>query len=299
MKWNNSKTGKIELAYTKEFLNRNAQLKWQRIQGIESGSIDLIKGKALSLLKDDKSNERQKDAAAIIFIIASTGLRPGDRKHFEDSGNRGVSTLSKDNIKISGNKVSFNFIGKSFQENTASVDNKILADYLKNKTKDKKGDDFIFDATRADTIVAFRLKLGFKDLKLKDMRTYVATDEARKLLFEDETPPPPLPDNKKDIKKVIQSKLTNVFEKVSQKLNNTPAMAKNAYVHPVIIDTYLTKLGLNRSMIEKAEDDKKFDLSLDEIIRLNKDRFKIPSKINISEEEEEYVDFYNLPKWWD
>jgi DNA topoisomerase-1 len=297
LKWKNTKTNKTELSYTKEFLNRNAQFKWQRIQNVDNNTIEQIRGKSLSYLKNEDLSLKERDAAAIINIIASTGLRPGDKQHFKSTGNRGVATLAVENIKITGNKVSFNFTGKSHKENNAQITNKVLADYLKERISDKQPKDFVFEADRADTIVTFRLKLGFKNLKLKDMRTYVATDLARQILFEDKSSPPPLPEEKSKIKKMIQSKLTNCFEIVSQRLNNTPTMAKNSYIHPMVIDAYLTKLGVDKTILQKSIEEDNFEMSLDEIISSTKSMIN-DEEIQISEFDEEGVDYFNLPKWW-
>jgi hypothetical protein len=76
------------------------------------------------------------------------------------------------------------------------------------------------------------------------MRTFVATDMARKILFEDKNPPPPLPEKKSGIKKLIQSKLMNVYKTVSEQLNNSPTMAKNSYVHPKVVEQWLKQLNV-------------------------------------------------------
>lgn len=298
LKWKNPSTGKTELSYTKEFLNRNAQFKWKRIQDIDAGTIASIRSKSLAHLKDDSFTDKERDSAAIINIIANTGLRPGDEVHFKSTGNRGVSTLAVENLKFVGDKVAFNFTGKSHKENNAFIKSKPLVEYLKKRIEGKEAKDFVFEAGRADTIVTLRLRLGFKNLKLKDMRTYVATDKAREILFSDKSSPPPLPEDKKKIKKMVQTKLNDCYAQVSRLLNNTPAMAKNSYIHPVVVDTFLTKIGVDRTILEKSIADDEFDMTLDEIIAQTKD-FVVDADIEISEADEEYVDYFNLPEWWE
>jgi len=109
----------------------------------------------------------------------------------------------------------------------------------------------------------YRNTLGFKGFKLKDMRTYVACSLAKDVLFGDKTPPPPLPKNKNEIKKLIADKMTNVCEIVAQKLNNSAAMARSSYIHPQIFQNWLVKLGVAPDLIQKA-------ITLEDIIKENK-----------------------------
>ncbi len=262
MRWKDPKTGKTQFAYTREFLQKNAEDKWKRIQNIKTSDIDKVKKKTLALL--DNEDDSLAQAAAIIFIMANTGLRVGARELFKRTGNRGVSTLSADSVEIEGNKISFNFIGKSYKENKSEIVEKRLAEYLAKLKKGKKGDDFLFNSSRDNLVEMFRDKMGFKDKKLKDLRTFVATQKAKEILYKDPLLPPPLPN--KGVQSAIQKKLKHVFEVVSQKLNNTPAMAKSAYVHPAVIEQWLDDLGVSKEEISKGEQvEKLVEPSLEDI----------------------------------
>jgi hypothetical protein len=88
-------------------------------------------------------------------------------------------------------------------------------------------------------------KINPKGINPKDLRTYKATQFAKDLLADRKFgPPPPLPKDKKQIKKVVKEKLKHVFENISTMLNNSPAMARNSYIHPVVITNFLDRLGL-------------------------------------------------------
>lgn len=239
-------------------------------------------------------NTKIKDAAAIIYIIANTGLRRGDKIKFNVTGNRGVSTLAPANVTVSGNKVSFSFIGKSYQENVAHLINKDVANYISVLKKSRKDEAYLFD-TNDNTIDLVFGKVGGENLKLKDLRTYVATDLARKILFEDKTIPPPLTENTNKSKKLVQDKLKRLYEIVSKKLNNTPAMARTAYIAPNVVNSWLDTIGFKDTSIKKAEADNDDDISLDEIIS----RYPASDKIGIiNDADEEMCDEFNLPTWW-
>ena len=78
----------------------------------------------------------------------------------------------------------------------------------------------------------------------------------------------------------VKKKLTEVFKTVSEQLNNTPAMAKSSYVHPEVIDGWLSSLGVELSGFTKG-------IELDKLIG------------NVSKEDEEDVEEYPLPDWWE
>jgi DNA topoisomerase IB len=276
-------------AYSKEFMQRNAQEKWNRVKNVTSATVGLLKKQSEKFIggEDDKKSQ----AASIINIIANTGLRRGDPKLFALSGNRGVTTLSKENVEVSGDTVKFNFIGKSYKQNKATIKNKKLAEFMSKRIKESKG-KFIFDISKQYLDNFFKGDMKMKGLKIKDLRTYVATDMGRELLFGQ------LPDVKtkiegldgKKTKKVLQDTLNQVFETVSIKLNNTPAMVKTSYLHPVVIDSWLMELGVDKELLKGQK-------TLDDIISEFKDMYKTTGKPIV--EDEIGDDLYPLPSWWD
>lgn len=297
LRWTDPKTKALKTAYTHEFLQRNAQVKWERVQNITDKEIRTIKNKSLTLLSNESESTSTRDAAAIINIIAHTGLRRGNKLKYKVTGNRGVSTLNAENIKIEGNTVRFNFTGKSYKENNAKIVNKKLAEYLReHQTKGNDNGEFLFQ-TSDETIDKIFDQVGGSDLKIKDMRTYVATDLAKDILFNDKTPPPPLENlPKSKQKRLIQNKLKLVFEKVSQALNNTPSMARVSYIHPAVIDNWLKQLNIDFD-IKKALGSSIFqNPSLEKIKRETNYNSSISGKINSNDEDE--CNQFNLPDWW-
>ena len=240
LRWVDPVSGKKVSAYPEKFLKENSMKKWDRIKNISPKDIEDIKSKSLDLLKSNSDKEKQ--IGAILTIISNTGLRIGSRNGFLRTQNRGVTTLNSDNIKINNDVVGLEFIGKSYQNNTATIKSKELSKFL-SEIKDKKsGENFVFDVKDSDIREYFHKNIN-KDLKIKDLRTYIATDLAKNILKNDKTQPPPV-DGKVN-KKQLQQKLMRVFKEVSNKLNNTPTMAKTSYVHPEVIDNWLLSIGIN------------------------------------------------------
>lgn len=288
MTWTDPKSGRSVRAYTREFLKRNAQQKWERVKTLDAKKIEKIKKVTKSVLSDENQAPSTRQKAAIVYIIANTGLRIGTTSSLKDTGNRGVSTLNVGDIQVDGNTISFDFTGKSSKQNTAKIVDESLAKFINKLKENKKDNSRLFSVNRTSVMNYFRKDLGSNEYKLKDLRTYVATDKAREILFNE---PLTLPEGATKRKKYLQSILTKVYEKVSEYLNNTPNMAKTSYIHPNIIDAWLVKV--NGDAIMKSMNGSEA-YSLDYIIK----NFPYDSKENDIDEEDE-IDEYLHPFWWE
>jgi len=289
LKWIDPKTQKAVTAYSKAFLKKNAQDKWKRIENVSKKDISAIKIGADKLIVG--SNAAEQQSGAIVSIISQTGLRPGSRSGFNSTQNRGVSTLAKKNIKIEGSKITFEFKGKSYKNNTAEINDSVLANYLSERMSKVKGEDsFIFNTTINKVRDDFKDSITPNDsIKLKDMRTYIATDIARDMLMHNKFEVP-----QKGAKKAIQGKLMEVFKAVSNQLNNSPTMAKTSYIHPNVINEWLQGLGVKEAdmFMMKA-------INYTEALKAMKLR-RDPDNIEGDDNEDfDDIDEYNLPDWWD
>lgn len=228
-------------AYTKAFMAKGQVNKYKKISKIsEKDILDLHKKTEIMLKNPDRA---VSDSAAVLGIILKTGLRIGSVDE-SDTGNLGVRTLKAGNIKVNKDKINLNFIGKSYQENVAEFEDKALAAYLKTALEGKKPEDKVFSASYGQ-VGKVMDKINPKGINPKDLRTYKATATAKSILQDKKYgPPPPLPDNPKEATKMVKDKLKLVFEEVAKVLNNTPSMARNSYVHPVVITDYLKNLKL-------------------------------------------------------
>lgn len=248
MSWRDAK-GRKQAAYTDKLLQRNAAKKWERVKKFDKKAEKAIEkfGKAM---QDKKASTRDRDAAAIMAIIGKTGLRPGSTGGLKSTGHRGISTLSADNVKVTGDMVSLEFVGKSGKTNKTQIQDPALAQYLQERMKGKAGDDLLFEAREKDLPGAMKAA-GVSGFKPKDFRTRKAGQiSAGALAGVDD--PPPLPANAKKAKSLIAKRVKEVSAMVAEKLNNTPAMAKKAYIDPAIFQAWATAIGAEKYLATAA-----------------------------------------------
>ena len=233
--------------YTKGFMKKSQVKKYKKISKITHKDIVSLEEKTDKLLNAKDKNTA--DSAAVIGIILKTGLRIGSVDAEDSStGNIGVRTLKADNVIVEGDKISFKFIGKSYQENIAEFEDPIIASYISKLKKDKQPTDNLFECSYGQVSKVMD-NINPKGIHAKDLRTYKATEYAKQLLDDKSIAPPPLPTDLKQLKIVVKEKLAMVFEKVSKLLNNSPTMSRNSYVHPVVITDFLNNLGLTPKFV--------------------------------------------------
>ncbi len=240
MTWRDAK-GRLQAAYSNTFKKRNAAKKWERVKKLEKVHGRAVKSFKKTLARKRGVSQRDQDAAAAMLLIAKTGLRPGGEAHLKSMGTRGIGTLSPENVKIDGDTITLDFVGKAKKQNTATVTDPELAAYLKKRMAAPASKDRLFASHDADLRKTMKAS-GMGDFKPKDFRTRRAGQLASDVFsrFDD---PPPLPENEKKAKALVKKRVQEAAVAVSKSLNNTPAVAKSSYINPAIIQSWLKLVG--------------------------------------------------------
>ena len=234
-------------AYTATFHAKNAAEKWERVQRIEPVIGAIEKGLTLRM-QDKKLPQRQREAAAIASFIRETGLRPTDSAESIKHGHFGISSLQGQHVKVKGDKVHLDFIGKEGVRNQTVMRDPANVAFVKEAMKGIGPKDFLFkEANSGDAIKTLKETSiavgGPEDILVKDLRTVNATRWGEQATKNFKGPPPPLSgDKKKDAKSLAKAILTMSGE-VSKKLNNNPEMARDNYIHPRVFQKWLSTLS--------------------------------------------------------
>lgn len=237
-------------AYTQEFHARNAARKWERVK-----RLDRKFDAGMSKLEDELANAGPDDpkgrGVAALYVIAKTGLRPGNPTSASDRERYGVLTLTPEHVSISGDTVSFKFVGKSGKTNVAQVKSAALAKFVQARATSAP-DRPVFDPSGGgDTVKAAMAGVGWEGFLRKDLRTHTATRLAAAHLAAASADGWPGPEQKRTA--AMRGVLKSMYAAVAERLNNTPAVARAAYVSPAVVMAWATHAGVDPSAIMKGE----------------------------------------------
>lgn len=215
--WKDSKN-RLHRKYNKAHDQASAAEKFERAKQFN----DKLKKLRRQVNVDLKSeNNRVRDAAAIIYLIDKTGFRAGSgAETFAEDKAYGAATLLGKHVKVDGNKVTFDYIGKKGVRIKKSVSDADLAEII-NERKTSKWSDPLFKATATNALGYMKQVIG-KDFLLKDFRNWHAT---RIALFEIKKKKGPASTEAKFAQWQKQVGL-----KVSKFLGNTPGVAIGEYI---------------------------------------------------------------------
>jgi SWI/SNF-related matrix-associated actin-dependent regulator 1 of chromatin subfamily A len=234
--------GKIQSGYTPKFHEMNAKKKWDRIHKFRNKKKGIVFALNEKLIKGSPGSIEHQ-GHTILAIIAETGLRPGSIESVQKHGHYGISTLQREHVSINDKMVVLNFIGKEGKENITVVQNPVTVKVLKHYIDNTKEGSGLFNPGSLDK-VKYILPKG---MKVKDLRTIKATESAERLLKQVEEPPPLTGDVKKD-KRLLAKALFDTSKKVATILNNTPAIAKASYIHPMVFEQWAKSVGANENL---------------------------------------------------
>lgn len=299
LKWRHPKSGKWQYGYSEEYHFRNSEKKWSRISGMDEDTMDKFERKLIRGMSS-KNEESERQAALAAYIIYLTGMRPGDvhsPKHSKD--NKGLTTLTVNNIKIDGDSVVFDFIGKAGIHQVHELTDRRTARHLRRLVKGKKPDDLVFGETYRQHLNRWISDTG-ADFTAKDLRTHFATRLAAQLLDDDDLgPPPPISDRPSKTQKDAKAKAKIVAEEVSRRLGNTASVAKSSYIHPNIWKAWATKLSIEAGKLPLPK-------AIRRHVEMSKSKRSpsvwdiaqnIPVKPHKTIPEKEEIEWYPLPDW--
>ena len=150
-----------------------------------ANEIDKIKDK---IVKDMQNNDPKiRRISTACYLIYRTAMRVGDEKDPEEADTVGATTLRKEHIKLNGDSIEFDFLGKDsvrWQETLpARGHDKQFHDNLKELVSKKKDTDEIFDQITSRHVNLYYSSI-VNGLTAKVFRTYLASSVVSKYLRE-------------------------------------------------------------------------------------------------------------------
>ena len=181
------------------------QAKYDKARNL-ANKINDIKNK---VVKDMQGGDKKtRRIATVCYLIYRTAMRVGDEKDPEEADTVGATTLRKEHIKLTGDTIEFDFLGKDsvrWQETVeAKGHDKQFHDNLKELISSKKETDEIFDGITSRHVNEYYSTI-LKGLSAKVFRTYLASKVVSKYLREHDDVK-----LKSDVEKLYHAKLANL-----------------------------------------------------------------------------------------
>jgi DNA topoisomerase-1 len=196
---------------------------------------------------------RPKVLATIVRLMETTLIRVGNEEYARQNHSYGLTTMRNKHVDIDGSTVTFNFQGKSGVKHTIDITDRRIAKIVHRcqdipgyelfQYIDKEGTHHSIDSADVNDYLR---EISGQDFTAKDFRTWAGSVLACELLhefeaFESET------QAKRNVVQAIKS--------VASRLGNTPSVCRKCYIHPAVLDSYISGAMLEKVRHQVQEKD--------------------------------------------
>ncbi len=241
--------GRKQYQYHPMWISLASELKFKKI--LEFGlALPGLRQKVAEDLASEGLGQ-DKVLAAIVRLLEISLIRVGSEEYASDNGSYGLTTMKKRHVTLDGSVIQFSFLGKSNVYHDTAIEDSQLAEVVRSLLL-LPGDQLFSYTTpqgehsvSAADVNAYIKHATNGSYSAKDFRTWMGTVYAVQTLLE-----APRPKDKSESDSLLKS----AIEVASEKLGNTPAVARKSYIHPIVFDLNLVdgELEAIKSQVEKA-----------------------------------------------
>jgi len=181
---------------------------------------------------------REKVLATVVRLLERTFIRVGNEDYARENKSFGLTTIKNRHVKVKGAHLRFRFRGKSGRQHEVAVTDRRIAKIV-SKCQDLPGqdlfqyvvqDDQVRDVT-SQNVNDYLREITGADFTAKDFRTWAGTLLAAMALNMQE---------KFETNKQAKANVKTAICAAAELLGNTPAICRKCYVHPAIVEAYLS-----------------------------------------------------------
>ncbi len=192
---------------------------------------------------------REKVLATVVRLLERTFIRIGNDEYARENKSFGLTTIKDRHVTVRGAHLRFRFRGKSGRHHEVDVRDGQVAKII-SKLQDLPGQDvfqYIDDDgevrdVRSQDVNDYLREITSENFTAKDFRTWAGTLlSALALNVQGEF----------ETKKQAKANIKTAICAVAELLGNTPAICRKCYVHPAVLEAYLTNSripGLSEAM---------------------------------------------------
>ena len=182
---------------------------------------------------------REKVLATIVRLLERTFIRIGNEEYARENKSFGLTTIKDWHAKVKGAQVRFRFRGKSGRQHEVDVTDRRIAKII-SKCQDLPGQDlfqYVNDNGDVQGIASqdvndYLREISGESFTAKDFRTWGGTVLAAIALSAQE---------KFENQKQAKANVKTAICAVAELLGNTPAICRECYIHPGVIEAYLAR----------------------------------------------------------
>ena len=181
---------------------------------------------------------REKVLATVVWLLERTLIRVGTHEMSKMNKSYGLTTLKRKHVNVLGDEVRFEFRGKSGVEHAISVTDIRIAKIVQ-RCQDLRGqelfqfldDDGKREGVEAEHVNDYLREVTGADVTAKDFRTWAGTMIAAQILRDIGAAP---------TKKEAERNVVQAIDHTAARLGNTRTVCRKYYIHPALIEAYLT-----------------------------------------------------------
>src|SRR5438093_1809815 len=181
---------------------------------------------------------REKVLATVVRLLERTFIRIGNEEYARENKSFGLTTIKNRHVSVRGPHLRFRFRGKSGRQHEVDMTDRRTARIV-SKCQDLPGQDlfqYVSDDGEARNVTSqdvtdYLREITNETFTAKDFRTWAGTILGAIALNAQ---------GEFETKKQAKANLKTAICAVAQLLGNTPAICRKCYVHPAIVEAYLS-----------------------------------------------------------
>jgi DNA topoisomerase-1 len=219
--------------------------RWREVRDETKYERMKLFGDALPVIRDRVEKDlalpdlpREKVLATIVRLLETTFIRVGNAEYAKENHSYGLTTMRNKHVDVEGATVRFKFQGKSGKRHEIDINDRRLARIVK-RCLDLPGyelfqyvnDDGTLHSVDSADVNEYLRSITEQPFTAKDFRTWAGTVLACLALREFEI-----------FESATQAKknMVQAVKAVAEQLGNTPAVCRKCYIHPAVLDSYMT-----------------------------------------------------------
>src|SRR5216117_2329532 len=194
---------------------------------------------------------REKVLATVVRLLERTFIRIGNEEYARENKSFGLTTIKNRHVSVRGPHLRFRFRGKRGRQHEVDMTDRRIAKIV-SKCQDLPGQDlfqYVSDDGEPRNVTSqdvndYLREITNENFSAKDFRTWAGTVLAAIALTAQ---------SEFETKKQAKANLKTAICAVARLLGNTPAVCRKCYVHPAILEAYVTRTqiaGLDRAQID-------------------------------------------------